>query len=128
MARILIVDDEDNIRFTLVKTLQAEGHETFEASDGEFAQDILDKHDVDLVITDILMPNREGLETIKMLRESRPEIRIIAMSGGGRLHNTNFLKAAKQFGADLVLKKPFSMADLRNEVAEILDNPRRAAK
>jgi DNA-binding response OmpR family regulator len=121
MARILIVDDEENVRFTLVKALKSDNHEIHQAADGDAALKILKEQKIDLVVTDIFMPNREGLETILEIRMNWPDIKIVAMSGGGRIRNTEFLEIAKKFGADLILKKPFSMSEFKYEVEKILD-------
>jgi DNA-binding response OmpR family regulator len=121
MARILIVDDEESIRYTLTKTLKSQGHEIYQASDGDTALKVLSEQEIELVVTDILMPNREGLETIREIRMNWPEIKIVAMSGGGRIRNTEFLKVAQKFGADVILKKPFSMSEFKFEVSKILD-------
>lgn len=121
MARILIVDDEENVRFTLAKTLKGHHHEVYEASDGDRALELLNEQDIDLVVTDILMPNREGLETIQEIRMNWPDVKIIAMSGGGRIRNTEFLNVAQKFGADLIMKKPFSMSEFNDQVGKVLD-------
>lgn len=121
MACILIIDDEENVRFTLAKALKSQHHEIFQACDGDAGLKILDKQEIDLVITDILMPNREGLETIQTIRMNWPHVKVIAMSGGGRIRNTEFLKVAEKFGASVILKKPFSMEALRDEVSKLLD-------
>jgi DNA-binding NtrC family response regulator len=121
MARILIVDDEEDVRFTLADTLKSRRHEVYEAADGDRALKILSEQDIDLVVTDILMPNREGLETIQEIRMNWPDVKIIAMSGGGRIRNTEFLKVAKKLGADFIIKKPFSMSEFRNQVDRMLD-------
>lgn len=121
MARILIVDDEKNVRFTLGKALKSHRHEVFDAADGNEALKVLKQCKIDLVVTDIIMPNREGLETIQEIRMNWPEVKIIAISGGGRVRNGEFLKVAKKIGADLVLKKPFSMNAFTDEIRKLLD-------
>lgn len=121
MARILIIDDEDNVRFTLVKALKNLNHEIYQAADGNAALAILAEQEIDLIVTDIFMPNREGLETILEIRMNWPHVKLVAMSGGGRIRNTEFLEIAEKFGADLVLKKPFSMMEFRSEIGKLLD-------
>lgn len=121
MARILIVDDEESIRIVLARTLQGGRHEVYQASDGNAALKLLAKQTIDLVITDILMPNREGLETIRELRANWPDAKIIAMSGGGRIRSMEFLRVAEGFGASAILKKPFSMTELQHAVSTVLD-------
>jgi DNA-binding NtrC family response regulator len=121
MARILIVEDEENIRKMLSQVLENLDHEINTASDGNKAVAFLNENEIDLVITDIVMPNREGLETIQEIRANWPDVKIIAMSGGGRVGNMNYLDMAKKMGAAAVLKKPFSMSQLRSTISEILD-------
>lgn len=121
MARILIIDDEESVRFTLTKALKAAHHEIHQASDGNKALEILTEQEIDLVVTDILMPNREGLETIGAIRMNWPTVKIIAISGGGRIRSLEFLKVAERFGANETLRKPFSMSELRHTVSTVLD-------
>lgn len=120
MARILVVDDEDDVRYALVQALATAGHDCVEASDGELALRRIADSDVELVVTDLLMPNREGLETIMEIRANRADIKIIAISGGGRVRNVEFLEAAKRLGADAYLRKPFRLAELTRTVDECL--------
>jgi len=121
MSRILIVDDEENIRFVLAQALRKEGYDVFEAGDGDEALKMLEGQAVDLVVTDLLMPNREGLETIMEIQMNWPQTKIIAMSGGGRVKNTDFLSVAHKLGAKAVMKKPFSMAKFRDTVARVIN-------
>lgn len=121
MAQILIVDDEANVRLGLVQALQAQHHKVFDAPDGDKALSALAKESIDLVIIDIIMPHREGLETIQEIRKNWPDVKIIAISGGGRMRNTEFLMVAEKLGADAALKKPFSMAELGGAVGDVLD-------
>lgn len=113
MARILIVDDEELIRLLARQALEAEGHLIDEATDGDEAMKIFRKTEPDVVITDILMPNKEGIETVQDIRKINSKVIIIAMSGGGRLKDANYLDVAKILGADAVLKKPFPIEELR---------------
>jgi len=82
MSRILVTDDEDQIRAMLRHALESSGHEVLEANNGEEGVRIYQKQPADLVITDILMPEKEGLESIRELRRLNPAVRIIAISGG----------------------------------------------
>ena len=117
MARILVIDDEEFVRMTVSQMLESDGHSVTEANDGKEGLASLRETPMDLVITDILMPNKEGLETIMEIRKKYPALKIIAMSGGGRMHNTSFLETADVLGADAVLKKPFETQDLKDVVA-----------
>lgn len=112
MSKILLVDDDEAFSEMLHLKLQRLGHEVIAAPDGLYVSKLLTEHQVDLVITDIIMPNKEGLEVILDLRKSNPEITVIAMSGGGRVVKTDFLEEAKRFGAICTLKKPFTDEEL----------------
>jgi YesN/AraC family two-component response regulator len=113
MRRILLVDDDEQFRRMLRKTLMKMGFEVIEARNGKEALEIYYKDPVDLVMTDIIMPEKEGLETIGALKGKHPGVRIVAMSGGGRGSSTDYLKLASMMGADRTILKPFS-----NEILE----------
>jgi len=120
MRRILIIDDDHHILLMIKKMLEREGFEVDLASNGVEGLKLFKKIPVDLVITDIIMPEKEGLETIREMRRLRPDLKIIAMSGGGRISADNYLDAAKIFGASKVLGKPFSQKQLVSAVNDIL--------
>jgi len=121
MARILVLDDEDQIRRMLRRILEKEGHVVFEAEDGGEGVAVCENDPVDLVITDILMPNKDGLETILALRSNKPGVKIIAMSGGGQgMPSEGCLILASDLGADAVLQKPMSKSDLLATIAQLL--------
>lgn len=121
MARILIIDDEDQARNMLLQALEREGHEVVAARDGNEGLQLYHTTLADLIITDILMPEKEGLETIMELRREFPDVKIIAMSGGGHKGNLNFLQVAKRLGAQRTLQKPFHLQEVIQLVAEVLD-------
>ncbi|NQU60032.1 MAG: response regulator [Rhodospirillales bacterium] len=108
MARILLIDDEELVRTALRKALEASDHEVVEAENGDLALDLHKKQPFDLIITDIIMPGKEGIETIMDLKQENPELPIIAISGGGPDRHMTYLETAKFFGADHMLTKPFS--------------------
>jgi DNA-binding NtrC family response regulator len=121
--RILVVDDEENIRLVVSAALFSAGFsQVTGAADGREAARLCTSTKFDLVITDILMPETDGLELILTLRKNQPGIRIIAMSGGGSIDAGTYLKMAEQCGASILLK-PFKVADLvnlvRQEMAQI---------
>ncbi len=120
MARILVVDDEDLVRLTLRQMLEAGGHEVIEAANGKQGVALEAENPVDLVVTDIIMPEQEGIETIVQLRRKNPSLKIIAISGGGRMKNMDFLKIAANVGADATLTKPFSTQELTEVVNRCL--------
>lgn len=120
MAKILIVDDEEQLRDVLKTVLQDEGHEVVEASNGNVALEQFRRTATDLIITDIVMPDKEGLETIIDFRRMYPEVKIIAMSGGGRNSPQDYLDMAKKLGAAEVIAKPFSIDDFLSCVEMVL--------
>ena len=120
MARLMVIDDERLARLTLRKILERVGHEVVEATNGAEGIAMFRAHPCEFVVTDIVMPDKEGVETIKELKRDFPQVPVIAISGGGRTRNLDFLKLAKQHGADMVLAKPFSHDDLSTAVADIL--------
>jgi CheY-like chemotaxis protein len=112
MARILVIDDDHAVRLTIQVFLEREGHEVICASDGNEGLRAFTSDSPQLIITDIIMPNKEGIETIMQIRQRDAAIPIIAMSGGGRVGNADFLKMAGRLGANEVLAKPFERQDL----------------
>lgn len=128
MARILIVDDEDLVRLTLRQFLERAGHEVFEAGDGNEGLRQIEVCRPELVISDIIMPDREGIETIHKIRQDYPAVKIIAISGGGRIGATDFLEIAARVGADRTLAKPFTRDILIDAVNQCLRPSRRAGE
>jgi len=116
MAHILVIEDDDSVRKALGQTLGRLGHEVSSAANGRDGLSRAQERLPDLVITDLIMPDTEGLETIIELRRRTPQIRIIAISGGGRLSTENFLGVAKKFGAYGTLAKPFSREELKTAI------------
>jgi DNA-binding response OmpR family regulator len=124
MKRILLIDDEEGLRHVLRICLERLGYEVIEARDGADAIGHFMKMPFDLVLTDLVMPGKEGLETIRELRLRDPELKIIAMSGGERSDSSDNLKMALLFGATSVFSKPFSLDELARGVAEVLAGPK----
>lgn len=121
MARILIVDDEDYIRNLLVEILEGAGYEVLTAADGKEALGILEQHKVDLIMTDIIMPDMEGIEFInKVKRQKKLPVKIIAMSGSGNTRVDNYLTLALKMGADVIIEKPFSIEHMLEDVRKLL--------
>lgn len=120
MQRILIIDDEPHILLMLKKMLERVGYETDLASNGVEGLQLFHRNPVNLVITDIIMPEKEGLETIREMKKSHPELRIIAMSGGGKISAENYLETAKIFGATRIIEKPFTQQEMVSAVQELL--------
>jgi CheY-like chemotaxis protein len=120
MARILIIDDDDTVRLSLKMLLEDAEYEVVEADDGEAGLECMRENPADLVISDIFMPKKEGIETIDELRREFPHVRIIAISGGGRMDPDAYLDIARRVGADASLFKPFDMKVLLNMVERLL--------
>jgi DNA-binding NtrC family response regulator len=122
MKKILIIDDEPHILLMLKKMLERVGYEIDLAANGNEGLELFKKLPSDLVITDIIMPEKEGLETIRAMKRMSPELKIIAMSGGGKVSADNYLEIAKIFGASKVIEKPFTQQDMVSAVEELMKN------
>ena len=116
---IVIIDDDELVRGMMANALRKKGFTVIEAGDGNEGLQVILHQSIDLVITDMLMPDKEGIETIIEIREIRPDIKIIAMSGGGAKQDMAFLKMAEQVGANRILKKPFRPSDLLDAIKDI---------
>jgi CheY-like chemotaxis protein len=125
MAVILIVDDDPTVRLIAKELLRVGGHAVLEAEDGDDALKIADAITVDLVVLDMLMPNKDGLEAIFELRKRQPHIRILAISSGGRMDQGLLLRTAMAFGADESLEKPLRLETFSRIVNQLLDRPSR---
>jgi len=121
MARILIIDDEIQVRTMLRQMFEREGHEVIDAPDGKVAISLHREEPTDLIITDLIIPEKEGIETIIELRRDFPEVKIIAMSGGGYIGPEDYLKMAKGLGAKCTFSKPIKREELLKAVRELLD-------
>lgn len=113
MARIVLIDDEAQLRDLIALMLQRWGHEVFPEPDGRKGMQRVRACSPDLVITDIIMPDQEGIGTILELRGAHRGVKIIAISGGGRNSGQDYLALAKKLGADCVLEKPFERQELK---------------
>lgn len=110
--RILVIDDEAALRTTIRKMLESASHEVIEAENGRIGIEAFRKQPADVVVTDIIMPQKEGIETIRDIRAIDPNVRIVAISGGGRNKNMDFLRIAGKLGATATLAKPFRKEEL----------------
>jgi DNA-binding response OmpR family regulator len=111
-ARILVIEDNAVVRMTIQRILEKAGYQVHCVNDGALGVAAFATVAPDLVITDIVMPNKDGLETIKELRASAPACPIVAVSGGGRVGNMDVLRYAEEIGASKGLRKPFEPRDL----------------
>ena len=117
---ILIIDDDESLRDSLRRSLRGKGYTIIEASEGGEGLNVLKTHPVNLVLIDLFMPGKEGVETIKDVRQQYPGVKIIAMSGGGAKGQTDLLKVAKLMGARQTLEKPFARETLIEAVEQAL--------
>jgi len=117
---ILVIDDDRAVLHSLAAVLEAEGFNVLTAGDGKAGMSVFQQSRPDIVVTDIIMPNQEGIETIVQMRRARPDAKIIAMSGGGRIGNNDFLQIASTLGADFTLPKPFDPDHLTAAVHDLL--------
>jgi DNA-binding response OmpR family regulator len=112
MAPIPVIDDEAGMRSLIARMLASAGHQVLLAQNGRVGLELFDQHRPAVAITDIAMPEKEGIETIMEMRLRSPETRIIAISGKSPIGRVNFLSAAKGLGADYTLSKPFRAEEL----------------
>lgn len=122
MATILIIDDEDILRRSISRMLKSEGHTITEAATGQEGFTLARTNPPDLLITDIFMPDKDGLEIIQELHQENPNLKILAMTGGGTTGEFNFLPQAKALGAHATLNKPFQFEDLLKTIETALNS------
>lgn len=118
--KILVIDDDLLFRSMLVEMLERKEYLVYAAEDGEQGVNIWKEVQPDIVITDIIMPNKEGIETILEMKRQNKSVKIIAISGGGRTNAQDNLRSAKLLGASLTLSKPFDSGDLLTAVQTLL--------
>jgi CheY-like chemotaxis protein len=121
MARILVIDDEEDTREDLRLALERQRHEVVEAIDGKFGLDEYQKGVFDLVVTDLIMPRMEGVEIILALKKLNPDVKIIAISAGGMGKANDYLSMVKRLGAKQTLRKPFSSKEFLAVVQQELE-------
>lgn len=119
--KILVIDDDDRIRRMVAKVLIADGHQVTCVENGIAGVAAHRREKPDVVVTDIIMPEQEGIETIVTIRRERPEAKIIAISGGGRMADIELLRMARLLGADDVIAKPFRAEELRRRVRALAE-------
>jgi DNA-binding response OmpR family regulator len=120
MPGVLIVEDENELREMLKISLIRHNFTVFEATNGKEAIAHFKPLITDLVVTDLIMPEEDGLKVVMKLRELKPSIRIIAISGGGKAGPISYLNLAKALGADAIFPKPFSINDLIAKIGDLL--------
>jgi DNA-binding response OmpR family regulator len=123
MARVLVIDDDQLFLKLMIKTLEQRGHQVEFALDGATGERIFADSNYDAVVCDIVMPEQEGVQTIRQIRLHNPNVGIVAISGGlsfGHSGNVDVLDIAGKFGADVTLKKPFQLPELAAAVDKVL--------
>jgi DNA-binding response OmpR family regulator len=128
MTRVLVIDDDDNLRSMLRLILESLGFEVLEAGNGDEGLDLFKSSGADAVITDLIMPGKEGLETIVELRKINPGLLIIAMTGGQQANASSNLRMARYLGARSILVKPFSADQLAKALGSLLPGPAKDAE
>lgn len=121
MAHVLVIDDDELVRFTAQMVLSHDGHSVDTANDGLEGIHKVRANSYDLVVTDIIMPEMEGLETISILQKEYPALPIVAMSGGGPSGRIDYLERARAMGIAGSLEKPFSQEELCALVKTVID-------
>lgn len=121
MPNILVIDDEPQVLNMLQKMLELEGYTVLTAVDGKQGLRICETSAVDLVVTDVVMPEVEGLEVIMTLKRSSPNVKIIAISGGARIQPHDYLDMAGMLGAHRTFTKPFKRQEMLDAIKELLE-------
>ncbi|MCK5100468.1 MAG: response regulator [Desulfobacteraceae bacterium] len=121
MAHILIIDDDEQILTMLKQAIERKGYKVTTAINGKEGIKLYKETLADVVITDIVMPEMEGLEAIRKLTKEYKDIKIIALSGGGFVSPDEYLKLAKQFGAKYAFAKPVNLKELINSIKELTE-------
>lgn len=120
MARILIIEDDNEVREYLESVLTRAGYDVIAASNGKEGVAMFGEQPADLVVTDIIMPEKDGIETIMDLRRANSSLKVIAISGGGRAEPENYLHSARLLGANRTMKKPFTNQEMLDAIKELL--------
>jgi DNA-binding NtrC family response regulator len=120
MVNILVIDDEPSVLDVLRKILQLEGYEVITAANGEEGLELFRQFPCDLVITDMVMPVKDGLQTILDLRKEKPDIPVVAMSGGGTISKERYLAIAGYLDKVITIPKPFSVESITGAVTTLL--------
>lgn len=120
MAKILLIDDDDQFRKMLHQTLTKAGYEVAQAANGTEGVKLFRQNPTDLVITDIVMPDKEGIETIMEIKQMAPGVKIMAVSGGGRIGSDSYLDLAKKLGAEKTFSKPVDRKEMLETIRSTL--------
>ncbi|MCC6598449.1 MAG: response regulator [Alphaproteobacteria bacterium] len=117
---VLVIDDESGVREVIFESLRLCGYKMLQAENGKNAMDLIEQGcRPNIVVTDLIMPEQDGMETIQLLRQNFPQIKLVAISGGGRRNNVDFLTLADDLGVDATLPKPLDMDELERIVQKL---------
>jgi CheY-like chemotaxis protein len=119
MIKVMLFDDDEMVRYALRSALEIAGIEVVEQPNGKFIRNLASLDGIDVVVTDIFMPEVEGMELISMIKTRLPHIPVIAVSGGGRINAKDYLQSASDLGADAAFAKPFNEVDLVDKIREL---------
>jgi DNA-binding response OmpR family regulator len=120
--RVLVIDDDAQMRVLLRQVFEWSGYTVLEAENGRKGMEAQRENQVELVVTDLIMPEQEGFETISLMRKEFPKTKIVAISGGGRIEPDAYLPSALELGADLVFSKPFVIKELMEKIRELMED------
>jgi DNA-binding NtrC family response regulator len=120
MARILVIDDQEPIRRVVRRALEQDGHEVYDASDGELGMEILESQSFEVVITDIFMPGQDGIVTLRQIRKRFPDVKVIVISGGDSTGMMDMRQDAELLGAVKSLQKPFNAREIMELVRDVV--------
>ena len=121
MAKVLLVEDDELVRYALTELLEEAGHQVFVRENGYKIIEYVECNPVDIVLTDIVMPEVDGIEVLTAMRKSFPDLPVIALSGGGRISGADYLQMAEVIGAKRTIAKPVKPDVLLDAVAELCD-------
>ncbi len=124
-SKVLIIDDEESIRSVLIRAISSLGYDVKAAADGHTGISLCNEWNPDIILTDIFMPEQDGLEIIRSLRKTLPGVPIIAMSGGGNMGHLDVLRTARAMGAVNNLSKPFEISDLKDALESAAETDRK---
>jgi len=121
MSHILLLDDDEDFRESMAEVLERNGHTVFTDSDGVDVLEHLHALDIEIVITDVVMPEQDGIKTLMEIKRNYPDTSVVVVSGGGRIEAGAYLRAVESLQADAVLRKPVSAERLLETVARVQD-------
>ncbi len=120
MAKILLIEDHPEFRETIAEMLELHGHQVTSAQDGREGMTLFSRHSFDVIITDLIMPQQDGISVIVGIRQKSQAVKIIAISGGGNINGVDYLRMTEDLGVDATLEKPFQSQQLLDTVKRLV--------